>query len=138
MGEKGDLMIHRGVAAAALTVATCGLVFGTASAHKKGFKTEAFIEAHSTGDALVLMGDTFSPKEKCVRKRLVSIFRKRPGDDKLMGKGRTDGTGVFEIAVAERSGTYYAKVRRKNIGSGSHKHICKGARSPNYQVSIWR
>jgi hypothetical protein len=84
----------------------------------------------------VLIGDTSSPKEKCVRKRLVKIFRKRAGDDKLMGKGRTDATGVFQIAVAEKSGTYYAKVKRKNIGSGQHRHICRPARSPNYPVTI--
>jgi hypothetical protein len=32
------------------------------------------------------------------------------------------------------AGVFYAKVRRRVIGSGPHEHVCKGARSPNFLV----
>lgn len=57
-------------------------------------------------------GKVKSDNVECVGNRKVRVFRVRNGEDKLLGKDRTDVSGNWEVLVSLKGGAYYAKVNR--------------------------
>lgn len=55
-------------------------------------------------------GKVKSDSPECIVNRKVRVFRVREGDDKLLGKDRTDMDGKWEVLVNLKGGAYYAKV----------------------------
>jgi hypothetical protein len=90
-----------------------------------------FDGASMTNGASMWSGEVVSPKAKCANKRVVLIFKQRPGADQKIGSAKAKPvTGVigyhwafekkgFAVKSSEK---YYAKV--KPTGN------CSGARSP--------
>ena len=83
-----------------------------------------------TNGASMWSGDIASPKAKCANKRVVTVYKVRPGADKKIGSDKAfkglDGSGYYwgvdKVGYSVKSSErFYAKV------SATDK--CKGARS---------
>ncbi len=90
-----------------------------------------FDGAFLTNGASMWSGQVISPKAKCANKRLVLIFKQRPGADQKIGSTKAEPvTGAIgywwafeKVGFAVKSSEkYYAKVKATNK--------CAGARSP--------
>jgi len=57
-------------------------------------------------------GKVKSDSADCIANRKVRLFKVKPGEDKLLGKDRTDVEGRWEILRTPKSGIYYAKVNQ--------------------------
>ena len=84
-------------------------------------------------------GQVNSEQEECVGERLVRIFRVVGGPrqpDEWVDKWWSQEDGSW-MAFHEDpgSGTYYARVRAKDIGTGRHDHVCARGRSPNFRIT---
>ena len=127
---------HAGFAALAalLTIGAIGL--GKASAHTIHFKSNVSIRVCCASDGLWdFGGEVTSVKARCEPRRTVKLFRKRSGTDELMGRDETDSEGAWHVEPnPSPAGTYYARVKRKDIGPPGHDHICDGDRSPDLTV----
>jgi len=62
------------------------------------------------------------------------IYREESGADGLFASTKTDAEGRWERLVSQLTGDFYVRIRRKDIGSPGHDHICKGDRSPSVHV----
>lgn len=79
-------------------------------------------------------GDVSSAKGSCEKGRTVKIFQESPGSG-LVGSSTSAANGSWSVDAEDPGdGTYFAKVSKKRSGSGKHKHICKGDRSPDLAV----
>jgi hypothetical protein len=108
---------------------------GIADAHRTSYRTSS---SFGFAEPTAALGSVSSPQAGCVRGRLVKLFRKRPGRDPLMGRDRSgvpsgSGDGFWEISRSLPDGRYYARVVKKDIGRGSHRHLCRA-----YTTSILR
>ncbi len=75
-------------------------------------------------------GQVTSPKGGCVEKRKVEVFREKAGSDALVGSAKTTDEGFWFVHVpAAVDGSYYAQVKKRNIGTSKRKRICKAASS---------
>jgi hypothetical protein len=58
-------------------------------------------------------GKVKSESDMCIANRKVRLFKeRRSGEDKVLGKTRTDSGGYWEVLKDPKSGVYYAKVNR--------------------------
>jgi hypothetical protein len=78
-------------------------------------------------------GKVQSEAPKCVRGRRVTLFERRSGPDRKVGRDRTNRRGRWTVKVPpdelEPQDRFYAKVSRKlNIVSGEG-YVCRGDRS---------
>jgi hypothetical protein len=99
--------------AAAVLALGCLMAFGAmvpASARDMPFESKirlknAFPAFH---------GKVKSDSPSCIANRKVRLFKEKrgKGDDKLLGKDRTDSSGYWEILKTPKSGVYYAKVNQ--------------------------
>jgi hypothetical protein len=78
-------------------------------------------------------GDIMSPRKACKNKRLVLIFRARPGTDVKVGstrsfKGMVDNGyyWTFSKAGAAKRGRYYAKVKPTDTCEGDRSGTLTG------------
>jgi hypothetical protein len=121
---------YRTAAISAVAIALIGA--GIADAHRTSYKTSSSIGFAENPTAA--LGFVNSPKAKCVKRRLVKLYKVRRGKDRLVGKDRSgvpsgSGKGFWEVRRNLKRGRYYAKVVRKNIGRGKHRHICRAYRT---------
>ena len=69
-------------------------------------------------------------KHRCVPDRKVSFFEKLPGDDRLIGRERSDEAGEASVEESPAppfgDSVFYVKVKRREVGD----LVCKRARSP--------
>ena len=72
-------------------------------------------------------GKVRSKADVCVSDRKVRLFKVRKGDDKVLGKTRTNMKGKWKIRKTEKPGVYYAKVNKG--GSAAIGVTCKAAKS---------
>ena len=65
------------------------------------------------GDAggAVFHGHVKSSRDACVKHRKVKLFKKRKGQDKLLGRDRTSRNGSWSIGTPR--GTHWAPTRRR-------------------------
>jgi hypothetical protein len=98
----------------ALTLAIGGLaVFGAAMpAVARDMPFESKIRLKNAFPAF--HGKVKSDSPSCIANRKVRLFKEKrgKGDDKLLGKDRTDSSGYWEILKTPKSGVYYAKVNQ--------------------------
>ena len=79
-------------------------------------------------------GQVDSAKSSCRKGRTVKLFRSAQ-DPILVDDDETDNSGSWAVFAEDPGdGTYFAKVSKKQSGSGNHKHICKPDKSPNLVV----
>jgi len=57
-------------------------------------------------------GKVKSDGAECISNRKVRLFKVKPGQDKLLGKDRTDVEGRWEVLKTPKGGVYYAKVNQ--------------------------
>jgi hypothetical protein len=57
-------------------------------------------------------GKVKSDSDLCVANRKVRLFKEKKGEDKVLGKDRTDSGGYWEVLKDPKSGVYYAKVNQ--------------------------
>lgn len=57
-------------------------------------------------------GKVKSESSLCISNRKVRLFKAKKGEDKVLGKGRTDFEGKWQILKEPKSGVYYAKVNQ--------------------------
>jgi hypothetical protein len=75
-------------------------------------------------------GRVKSANDDCVRHRKVKLFKKRNGQDKVLGKDKTNHDGKWKVKVDPlKSGAYYAKVLRSEQHGKGKTLICKSATS---------
>jgi hypothetical protein len=123
---------RRSIAGIALTLAIAGALTvapGTAAAHTVRFDGRVTIRTNPD-----FHGRVISEKPRCERQRRVLIYREESGPDGLFARTRTGSDGRWQRLVTQLTGDFYAKIRRKDIGSGGHDHICRGDRSPSVHV----
>ncbi len=123
---------RRSITAAALGVATVTAVLavhGVAGAHNVRFDDRVTIRTNPD-----FHGRVISQRAGCERQRTVKIYREEGGPDGLFASTKTDADGRWERLVSQLTGDFYARIRRKDIGSPGHDHICKGDRSPSVHV----
>jgi hypothetical protein len=61
----------------------------------------------------------------CEKRRKVRLFKRRPGPDRLLGKGRTGRRGNWLIRAKRKRGVYYAKVKPARRQRGTTTYVCK-------------
>ena len=109
-------------------------LLGSAQAHRRitpSTVTLAFAPS-PYGDAM--SGDVGSAKPACKSSRSVSLYRSKPGDDKLYATTTTKASGHYQFEPEGKSsfkgGSYYSKVARKVLKrTAVHRHVCGKARS---------
>jgi hypothetical protein len=91
---------------------------------------------HSIGGEFSLFGDVHSKKNKCERNRKVTLYHADGGETAVVvGTGTTDRTGDWEIpADLDFNAPFVASVKKRTLGGGEKKLICKGADSPPFEV----
>ncbi len=63
------------------------------------------------------------------------VYVREGAEFKVVG-ARTNSKGKFKIGLgAPQHGKYYAKVKRKKIGSSDSKKTCRGRRSRSVKIS---
>lgn len=121
-----------GTIAVGLLVLGLGLI--APEAHARSFATSSSFgfykgNPNASGYPDSFLGQISSKKKKCVNKRLVKVFRKRPGRDRLIGRDRASSTGQW---IVERRrmprGRYYVKVPRIKFGAG-RRNVCRAYKS---------
>lgn len=70
-------------------------------------------------------GKVKSKVDVCVSYRKIRLFKVKKGDDKVIGKTRTDMRGKWLIRKVEKPGVYYAKANKG--GSAAMNITCKSA-----------
>jgi hypothetical protein len=63
----------------------------------------------------------------CVENRKVKLFKRRDGDDRLLGRDHTNTEGRWKIHFPPPSGVYYARV--KELSSASLDVTCRRDKS---------
>ncbi len=89
------------------------------------------------GDPDSFSGKVISDSSRCERNRTIEIYRKREGEDKLIGTTETDADGKYELVLdgEAKGGTYYAVATRKvPRHDANHQHVCKRAESRELPV----
>jgi len=134
----------RMVAATVIAAVAGGVLAVAVAAHTTRDESNVNLNAFTSGvDNNYVYGAVTSPKPACAPDRKVRVFRKRPGDDKLLASRRSIDGGVPGSATytvnAETGdlpqGVYYAQIRRRDLKPGdNHKHLCTGARSNELPV----
>ncbi len=131
-----SLLILAGVLALGLS-----LPMTSAQAHRTSWRTSSSFGMTASGGEAAL-GSISSAKAQCVSGRKVKLFMVRGGRDRLVGVDRRsgqpsgNGDGYWVVEANLRPGKrYFARVVRKNLGSGSHRHICRAYRTSTVTYS---
>jgi cysteine-rich repeat protein len=109
----------------------CGLAVGclaqAASAHTVRFGGTLTVRYIS--ETNVFKGRANSTNPACEPGRRVLVMRARSGPDERVASDRTDSVGRWSVVYNARAGRYYAWMPRKDIGPGTHRHICAGIKT---------
>ena len=119
-----------------VVIVACGLAVGVftdvAAAHTVRFG--GTLTAQFISETNVFKGRLTSSNERCESGRRVAVFRDRSGSDLRVASDRTDSLGRWNLVYNARAGDYYAKVLRRDIGSGAHNHICVPVRTTTFEI----
>jgi hypothetical protein len=75
-------------------------------------------------------GQVTSAKAKCIDKRKVELYRETGADDERIGSAKSTDEGFWFVDTPRQGpGTFYAKVKKRDIGTNKHKRICESAKS---------
>ena len=119
--------------AALVALALAGAATASANGDRAGTSVVADSRVTISIAVPLYHGKVKSEAPKCVRGRRVTLFERRPGPDRKVGRGRTNRRGRWVVKVPldelEPQDRFYAKVGRKlNIVSGEG-YVCRGDRS---------
>ncbi|MGH3337230.1 MAG: hypothetical protein ACRDPL_00140 [Propionibacteriaceae bacterium] len=90
-----------------------------------------FDGAFLTNGASMWSGQVVSPKTKCAHKRVVLIFKQRPGKDQKIGSAKAERvTGVVGYHWAFEKVGFAVKSSEKYYAKVTATEKCAGARSP--------
>jgi len=111
----------------------------TASMIALGIVASADAAGHGGIPTKVKLSDKFpafhgkvkSDSDACVSNRKIRLFKVKKGDDKVIGKTRTDSMGKWQIIKTEKPGAYYAKANKSSPSSGV---TCKSAVSKTVAI----
>lgn len=123
---------RRSVSAAATGTAIASVLAfasGIAGAHGVDFDGKVTIKTDPS-----FHGRVISEKAACEKQRKVRIYREQSGPDGLYTKTTTGDDGRWEHLVSQLTGDFYAKIRRSDIGSAGHEHVCQSDRSKSVHV----
>ena len=137
----------------ALTIPTClaflALAEGVAVAHDVAFNSRATLQWQDrdliSDGGITFSGRVTSDTPGCIASRTVKVFRvvgNSSVPDTLVSNALTNTSGDWPSLSLVRTGgpnmtgTYYARVWRKDLrpGSAAHDHVCRADNSPNLQV----
>ena len=119
---------------AALLAASVGVV---ASAEGKTTRVASVVDqdgyAYPEENTYQFVGNVWSPKARCERRRKVTVYYEQPGGTSVVDSDTTNRTGDWEVTVHLLGDTaYYAKVGRKEITRDGNTIVCKADRSPDF------
>jgi len=109
-----------------LALLAAALIALPADAEARRYPTTTSFGFYANPDAF--LGQVASSKAKCRAGRLVKVFRKRRGGDRLIGRDRANRTGQWAIEREVPRARYYALVPRKRFGPRG-RHVCRAYRS---------
>jgi cysteine-rich repeat protein len=119
-----------------VVIVACGLAAAclaeVASAHTVRFG--GALTVRFQGEINVFKGRVTSANPACESGRRVSVFRVVAGPDRRVASDRTDSTGRWSVVHNARADDYYAKVGRKDLAPGDHRHICNGVRTTSFEI----
>jgi hypothetical protein len=118
------------VLAAVLSLLAVGA--GVATAHTFRAASEVTITYNDAQDRF--QGRVSSERPRCVKNRLVVVFRDNPGDDAPVGSDTTNDNGFWTVEQKNARGDFYAKVFRRKHTSTGHTHVCRADVSPTITV----
>ena len=79
------------------------------------------------------VGDVHSRKRKCERGRTVTVVYHEAPKPFEVGSDVTDRLGHWRVQMNfPGDDPYHAEVKRRVVGSGDNKVVCKADRSPNF------
>jgi hypothetical protein len=114
--------------AAALALAIPGALIGQTTANAAPASVSIAYSAKA------FHGSVESSRARCERNRTVSVFKVRPGDDRLVGQDNTNRSGGYRVQEQGANGRFYAKVARKVVGGYNNTVVCQAARSSTITV----
>ena len=135
LGMRG---VRAAIAATSVAVGLTMLAFaGVGTAHTVKYPSNAVLaSAVSDNGDTTWYGQVDSDREKCLAGRAVRVFWTVDGPDEQQGTAATtESGGSFAVHVPgypPEAGSYYAKVKARDIGRGDHRHVCDAARSNTY------
>jgi hypothetical protein len=121
MRNRIKMIAVAGIASAAMAGGSQALAGGT---------VDSEVKLKFNHSEFQFQGKVTSNKGKCVRNRLVRVYRKEDGNDPLIGGKKTDSGGKFKIGgfgSVEGNTPYYAIAEKKV----TDQFTCKEAKSPN-------
>jgi hypothetical protein len=124
----------------AILLAAALAAAGSHAAEKKKLATQIEIENYELNGEVTFIGDVHSKKNKCERRRSVTIRHVGsvgPDIDETLGTVTTDQTGDYVLEHefdGIDSGPYVADVERKKIKKGDKKLVCKAATSGSIEL----
>ena len=105
-----------------LCVVACLLVVGTASAAAP-YPTKVTISKFLPTWHGKVMSSKFGGVRSCERKRLVKVYKRREGKDRLVGTDTSNRAGRWAVPDEPTKGIYYARVTERRPGD---KPACAG------------
>jgi len=118
--------------------ATAVALTGVGMAHTVKYPSDVVLTTvlSDNGDT-IWFGQVDSEREKCLSGRTVRVFRTIDGPDEQQGSAATTASdGSFAVQVPgypPPDGSYYAKLKKRDIGRANHSHVCGAARSNTYE-----
>jgi len=120
------------------TAAVGSLVFATwgAQAHTHTFPSTVTIHQVQPPKQLKVAGKVLAARIGCRHNRDVSVFKRQPGPDPLIGSSNTGSDNKWPPVSVPSKGRYYAHIDPDPRGGGyGHDHTCGGHTSPTVFVS---
>ena len=117
-------------------VAAAGVMaLGAQTAAAATYNTKVTITQDRSPPLGSIHGDVISAVRKCEVGRVVTLFKRQPGTDRLLGTDRSSARSAFDWSIrgsqAKRGWHVYALVRRE---VRRHGLVCRSDRSPIYRV----
>jgi hypothetical protein len=130
--------MRRGIAVAGLAVFMVLAMATGSPAHKRLFNSTLTLQLNRVPGGDTASGQLASEKGRCVGGRVVSVFEDVNPTDifdfQAVGKATTDAAGAWVLPIQggiKKGDTYFARVSKITlVKSRRHKHVCKGAYSP--------
>jgi hypothetical protein len=123
---------------AAAAAVWIGLAFATGNATAHTARWDSKVRITDYADNASFVGRVSSKRKACRRNRLVAVWKLNPGAmDGPVDTARTSRRGLWAVhapGLIGVGGSYYATVKRRARVSAGHRHVCRGARSPAFEL----
>lgn len=117
---------------------------GSVSAHEFVDNTQLTIRKnhgnpYDRGETVIFRGKAKADHKFCRKFRVVKLFKKKPGADRLIETDITGSQGRYKVIwVSGRIGThrFYTRVMAKVGGQHPHRHVCLKDTSRTVKVVV--